>query len=46
MFKVDQSLLRIHEVPPLQYLKSHITPFRVYDRHSTNPVLIEKKYID
>ena len=24
MSKVDQSLLRIHEVPPLQYPKSHI----------------------
>ena len=24
MFKVDQSQLRIHEVPPLQYPKSHI----------------------
>ena len=24
MSKVEQSLLRIHEVPPLQYPKSHI----------------------
>ena len=43
MSKVDQFLLRINEVPPLQYPESHIIPVTTVDQ--TCPSSIKGEYL-